>query len=47
MSTATHIGATEGLHALALLVTYPARLWLASRTPPPQPGRQSAAIHYL
>jgi len=46
MSTATHTGARDGLHALALLVTYPARLWLASRTSPP-PGRQPAAIHYL
>jgi hypothetical protein len=46
MSTATHTGAKDGLHALALLVTYPARLWLASRTSPP-PRRQPAAIHYL
>ena len=46
MSTATHPGAKEGLHALALLVSYPARLWLASRTPP-RSGRQPAAIHYL
>jgi hypothetical protein len=45
VSTATHTGATDGLHALALLVTYPARLWLASRLPPA--GRQPAVIHYL
>jgi len=47
MSTATDIGATDGLHALGLLVTYPARRWLASRTPPPRPGRRPAAIHYF
>jgi hypothetical protein len=46
MSPATHTGAKDGLHALALLVSYPARLWLASRTSPP-PGRPPAAIHYL
>ena len=46
MSTATHPGATDGLHVLALLVTYPARLWLASRTSP-SPGRQPAAIRYM
>jgi uncharacterized protein (DUF2336 family) len=42
-----HSGATDRLHALALLVTYPARLWLASRTPPPRPGRQPAVIQYF
>jgi hypothetical protein len=46
MSTATHPGATDGVHVLDLLITYPARLWLASRSSP-SPGRQPAAIHYF
>jgi hypothetical protein len=46
MSTAAHRGARDGLRALALLVTYPARLWLAPRTSPP-PGPRPAAIHYF
>jgi hypothetical protein len=46
MSTAAHhLVARDVLTALAPLVTYPVRCWLAL-SPPPRPERQPAAIVY-